>query len=216
MHAVRVRIKICGVTRPGDLLAAAVAGADAIGLNFHPGSPRHVTLARARELAAERPPFVTLVGLFVNPTADAVSRTLDAVRLDCLQFHGDEADPAALAAGTPYIKALHVVAPLSGEYLDACHAGAQALLLDTADPQRFGGTGRRFDWSCVPSRRRRPIILSGGLDAACVGEAVRRVRPWGVDVASGVEAAPGIKDPLRMRQFVAAVLEAGEGNGDER
>lgn len=204
----RVRIKICGVTRPGDLLAAASAGADAIGLNFCAASPRFVSLAQARSLAAERPPFVTLVGLFVNPRQDEVARVLDAVRLDCLQFSGDEAAPELLAAGLPYIKAMRLQAPITGDELDARYPQAQALLLDTADGKRFGGTGRAFDWSYVPAVRKRHVILAGGLDATTVGAAIRAVAPWGVDVASGVESAPGIKDHARIRRFVRAVRDA--------
>jgi phosphoribosylanthranilate isomerase len=202
----RVRIKICGITTPADALAAANAGADAIGLVFYAPSPRAVTLQQAAEIQSVLPPFVTTVGLFVNPEADLVHDALAAVPLDCLQFHGDEAAAFCAGFGRPWIKAIRVsdAHSVSDARLKP-YGAAQALLLDAADAQVFGGSGRSFDWSLVPGDLMKSVVLAGGLNAANVGEAIRCVRPYAVDVSYGVESAPGKKDATLIQHFVRAV-----------
>jgi len=204
---VRVRVKICGITRLEDAAVAARAGADAIGLVFYPPSPRCLSPDRARRLRRALPPFVTAVALFVNPTREAVERVLTEVHPDVLQFHGEE-DPAFCAQfGVPYIKACRVKEGTDLlEYLTP-YADAQGWLAD-AYVEAYGGVGARFDWSLVPALRDRPLILSGGLSVANVGEALRVVKPWGVDVSSGVEVAKGIKDAAMIEAFIAEVKNA--------
>lgn len=203
----RTRIKICGLTREDDVLAAVNAGADAIGFVFYPPSPRYVSPARAAELARLLPPFVTAVGLFVNPSREEVAQVRDLVPLQLLQFHGDETEPDCLGHGLPYIKAARMRPGLDLLKYAASFAGAQGLLLD-AFVEGYGGGGETFDWSLIPSVLPLPLILSGGLHAGNVSEAVRRVRPWAVDVSSGVEAAKGVKDAARITEFVAGVRNA--------
>jgi phosphoribosylanthranilate isomerase len=212
----RTRIKICGITRVDDALAAAHAGADAIGLNFWAGTPRRVAVERARAIVAALPPMVTTVGLFVDPTAAEVRAVLDALPLAALQFHGREDAAFCRAFGRPYLKAIAV----GGEdpLLESLspYSDAAGVLLDAPPSGGLpGGTGRTFDWDRVPARLPLPLVLSGGLTADNVGEAIRRTRPWAVDVSSGVEAldaagAPqkGIKDAARIAAFVAEVRHA--------
>jgi phosphoribosylanthranilate isomerase len=203
---VRTRVKICGITRPGDGDAAAKAGADAIGLVFYPKSPRFLSVERAVEIRDALPPFVQAVALFVNPDAAQVSQVLGRVRPALLQFHGDETPSFCGQFGIPYVKAARVRQGLDLiEYLRP-FANAAAWLLDSF-VEEYGGVGERFDWSLVP-KLERPLILSGGLDRSNVGEAVRRLRPWGVDVSSGVEAAKGIKDAAKVAAFIAEVRNA--------
>lgn len=210
------RIKICGITRIEDGLAAAREGADAIGFNFWNGTPRRVAHAQARAIALAMPPFVTLVGLFVDPTAEEVRAALDAVPLHVLQFHGHEPAAFCRAFARPYLKAIAVTG--EGDLLESTSAydDAAGLLFD-APPLfgRPGGTGRTFDWSRLPATLPRPLVLSGGLNAGNVGVAIRRLRPWAVDVSSGVEAIgadgaplPGIKDAARIAAFVEEVRHA--------
>ena len=203
----RTRIKICGITRAEDARAAAQAGADAVGLVFYPASPRFLSLEWARQLATELPPFVSTVALFVNPAAAEVYTVLDRVRPSLLQFHGDE-DPVFCAQfGVPYIKACRVKPGVDLlEYLRP-YAGAAGWLLDS-HVEEYGGVGESFDWSLVPTERTRPLVLSGGLTRKNVGEAIRRVRPWAVDVSSGVESSKGIKDAARIAAFIAEVRNA--------
>lgn len=205
----RVRVKICGITREHDALLAAAAGADAIGFVHWARSPRAVSVERARAIAAALPPFVSTVALFVDPSADEVRRVIDGVRPDLLQFHGDEAPAFCAGFGVPYIKALKIRDRAPDAAVLGYHAGARGLLLDTHDPVAVGGTGRSFDWSLAPSDARRPIVLAGGLDAGNVAQAIAAVRPWAVDVSSGVESAPGIKDEARLGAFMRAVAAAG-------
>ena len=203
----RTRIKICGITRSEDLQAAARAGADAIGLVFYPPSPRCLSLDWARQLASEVPPFVTSVALFVNPSAAQVHEVLARVRPAMLQFHGEE-DPVFCAQfGVPYIKACRIGPGVDLlEYLRP-FAGAAGWQLDSHVAE-YGGAGESFDWSLVPAERSHPVVLSGGLRSENVREAVRRVRPWAVDVSSGVESAKGIKDAAKIAAFVAEVRNA--------
>jgi len=203
----RTRIKICGLTREEDVRAAVSAGADAIGFVFYPPSPRFVSFERAAELARLIPPFVTTVGLFVNAGRDYVENALEAVPLQVLQFHGDETEADCFGYGLPYIKAGRMRPGLDLLKYAASFPSAQGLLLD-AFVEGYGGGGETFDWSLIPSGLPLPLILSGGLHAGNVAEAVRCVQPWAVDVSSGVEAAKGIKDADRITEFVAGVQNA--------
>lgn len=202
------RVKICGITRSEDALAAAHAGADAIGLVFAPASPRRVSAAQAAAIVAALPPFVTSVALFVDPLAEQVRAVLEALRPDLLQFHGDEPPDFCAAFGLPYIKAVRVRPETDLLQYAARYAGARGLLLDAYHPDRHGGTGRRFDWDLIPADLPRPIVLAGGLDPDNVAAAVRQVRPWAVDVSSGVESAKGIKDAGRVARFMREVRNA--------
>ncbi|WP_449431845.1 phosphoribosylanthranilate isomerase [Pseudomonas putida] len=203
-----VRSKICGITRIEDALAAAEAGADAIGLVFYAKSPRAVDVRQARAIIAELPPFVTTVGLFVNATRCELSEILEAVPLDLLQFHGDESPQDCEGYHRPWIKALRV---RPGDDLEAAcryYGGARGILLDTYVAGVPGGTGEAFDWSLVPARLSKPIILAGGLSAANVAQAIGQVRPYAVDVSGGVEQAKGIKDAAKIEAFMRAVKQA--------
>jgi phosphoribosylanthranilate isomerase len=202
------RVKICGITRVEDALAAARLGADAIGLMFYSPSPRCVTPEQARRIAGAMPPFVTVVGVFVDPSPEEVRAALAALPLGLLQFHGDEAPEFCAGFGVDYIKAARVRPGLDLVQYAARHGAARGLLLDAFVPGAHGGTGQGFDWSLIPPRLPLPVILSGGLDASNVVEAIRRVRPWAVDVSSGVEAAKGIKDPARISAFIRGVRDA--------
>ena len=187
--------------------AAVAAGADAVGLVFYPPSPRCVALDTAAALAARVPPLVTRVGLFVNADAAEVRRICAAVPLELLQFHGDEDEAYCRQFDRPYIKVARMRPGVDLLEFVRRFASARALLLD-AHVDAFGGVGQAFDWGLVPAELPLPVILSGGLDADKVGEGIRRLAPWAVDVSSGVEAAKGIKDETRIRAFVAAVGEA--------
>lgn len=203
----RTRIKICGITRPEDARAAALAGADAVGLVFYPPSPRYLSGERAAEVRDALPPFVQTVALFVNPDASQVAQVIGRVRPAMLQFHGEEAPGFCAQFGMPFIKACRVRPGVDAlEYLRP-FSGAAAWLLDSYVPE-YGGVGEAFDWSLVPATGERPVILSGGLSRENVAEAVRRVRPWGVDVSSGVESAKGLKDAAKIAAFIAEVRNA--------
>jgi phosphoribosylanthranilate isomerase len=203
----RTRIKICGLTRQADVEAAVAAGADAIGLVFYDRSPRHVSLEQAVMLVRRLPPFVTPVGLFVNAAADEVRRACEAIPQLVLQFHGDETPQDCEAAGRPYLRAARMVPGFDLLHFAQRFATAQAVLLD-AHVEGYGGGGKVFDWSLIPSGVPCPVVLSGGLNPANVTDGVLQVRPWAVDVSSGVESAKGIKDAAAMRRFCEAVREA--------
>jgi phosphoribosylanthranilate isomerase len=203
----RTRIKICGLTREEDVLAAIQAGADAIGLVLYEKSPRHVSLARARQLAQLLPPFVTPVGLFVNATPSLIADAVAAVPALVLQFHGDETTVQCRAPGRPYLRAARMAPGLDLLDFALSYSDAQAVLLD-AHVDGYGGGGKVFDWSLIPPDVSRPVVLSGGLHAGNVIEGILRVRPWAVDVSSGVESAKGIKDAAAIRRFCQAVREA--------
>ena len=207
------RIKICGLTRVEDVQQAVHAGADAIGLVFYPPSPRYVDLPTAVRLARAVPPFVSIVGLFVNADPLTVRATLAAVPIHLLQLHGDEDEAYCRQFDRPYIKAARVRPGMDLLQYAASFPSAQAILLD-AFVDGYGGGGKVFDWALVPPVLGKSLILSGGLDADNVGEAVRRLRPEAVDVSSGVEASKGIKDANKMHAFVAAVRAAGSMSGD--
>jgi len=198
-----VRVKICGITRLQDLHAACNAGADALGFVFYEKSPRHVMIAAAAALVRELPPFVQSVGLFVNAAPGLIESVLREVPLDLLQFHGDETPTDCARYGRPYIKAIRVNQDTDLLKCAADFDAARALLLDAYVAGVPGGTGERFDWSLIPASFPKPIVLSGGLTPDNVAGAIQRVRPWAVDVSSGVEASKGIKDPHKMAQFIA-------------
>ena len=203
----RTRIKICGLTREADVDAAVEEGADAVGFVFYPKSPRAVGVARAAELARRLPPFVTPMGLFVNATLAEIAEATAAIPQLVLQFHGDESPDDCRAAGRPYVRAARMLPGLDLLDFASSYPDAMALLLD-AHVEGYGGGGKVFDWSLIPRNVPLPVVLSGGLHAGNVTEGILRVRPFAVDVSSGVEAAKGIKDAQAIRRFCEAVREA--------
>ena len=203
----RTRIKICGLTREQDVDDAVDAGADAIGFVFYAKSPRHVEVARAAELARRLPAFVTPVGLFVNAEADHIAQAIVAIPTLLLQFHGDEMPAACQAPRRPYLRAARMAPGFDLLKFSASYPDAQAILLD-AHVDGYGGAGKVFDWSLIPRDVSHPLVLSGGLHAENVIEGILRVRPWAVDVSSGVELAKGVKDAAAMRRFCEQVREA--------
>ncbi len=206
----RTRLKICGITRPQDAMAVVQAGADAIGLVFYAPSPRAVDIATAQAVVASVPAFVTVTALFVDPTADEVQKVLDSVRIDLIQFHGDEEDDFCSQFNRPYIKAIRV--RQASDVVASClrFPGALAVLLDSYKPGVPGGTGETFDWSLVPDELTKPIILAGGLTIANLASAIRQVRPFAVDVSGGVEADKGIKDPGKITAFADEVYRVDQ------
>jgi len=203
----RTRIKICGLCREADVDAAVDAGADAIGLVFYEKSPRLLDVERAAALARRLPPFVTPVGLFVNAAPSLLDAVLQAIPNLAIQFHGDETPEICRSMNRPYLRAARMVGELDLLNFASCYPDAQALLLD-AHVEGYGGGGKVFDWSLIPRNVPLPVVLSGGLHAGNVIEGILRVRPWAVDVSSGVEAAKGIKDAVAIRRFCDAVREA--------
>jgi len=199
------RIKICGITREQDALAAAAAGADAIGLVFYAPSPRAVDPAQAARIVAALPPFVTTVGLFVDAEPAAVRAVLAEVPLDLLQFHGEESDDYCRQFGRPYLKAVRVRSADQLQDVAAQWPGAAGILLDSYKPGVPGGTGEVFDWRLVPRERDWNLVLAGGLAAGNVRQAIDEMQPWAVDVSGGVEAANGIKDVAKINAFVQEV-----------
>jgi len=204
----QTKVKICGVTNVADAVAAAEAGADMIGLNFYEGSPRHITVETAAEIARALPPFVLRVGVFVNPAAALVTRARGECGLSLLQFHGDETSEFCTGFGLMSLKAFRLrdadsLKPLARYQTDA-------FLLDAYSSSGFGGTGETFNWDLAVAARQfgKPIFLAGGLKPENVAAAVRQVSPFAVDVSSGVESAPGKKDPSRVRAFIQAVRAA--------
>jgi len=202
------RIKICGITRSEDALAAARLGADAIGFVFHPDSPRHVMAETAASIVRTLPAFVTTVGLFVDADEAVIRATLARVPLDLLQFHGAEPPEFCARFDRPWIKAIAVSPEVDLLQSAADYNGSRGLLLDAFVPGMHGGTGTRADWNAIPGSLSLPIILAGGLTPANVGEAIRVVRPWAVDVSSGVERAKGVKDPEKLAAFIKGVRDA--------
>ncbi len=203
----RVRIKMCGMTRPEDALAAAEAGADAIGMIFWAGSPRAVDVERAREIVSVLPPFVTAVGVFVDEDGREVDRIAAEVPLDVVQLHGEESPEYCASRRVRVMKAFRVRDGKSLEGMDRYAGTVSAFLLDAWDPERPGGTGIAFDWTLARGRGRVPLVLAGGLTPGNVAEAIRTARPWGVDVSSGIESAPGVKDHGLLREFVRRCLK---------
>jgi len=202
---VRIRIKICGMTRSQDVATAAHLGVDAIGLVFCSDSSRYVSLEQARRLAGAAPAFLTVTGLFLNAAEHEVQQVLDNVRIDLLQFHGEETPEFCRSFARPYIKAVPM-----GDRVDLAsyvhqYDDASALLLDSHAAGHKGGTGVSFPWLRVPRLNGPALVLAGGLRADNVADAIRLVNPYGVDVSSGVESAPGIKDANKMSEFVREV-----------
>jgi phosphoribosylanthranilate isomerase len=209
MH--RTRIKICGITCVEDALAASSAGADAIGINFFGDSPRAVSIAEAKEICAALPPFVSTVALFVNAEPSRVREVCDAINPALLQFHGDEDEASCRQFGRNYLKAVRVKPEMTARdllQLRVEFSSAKALLLDTFNAAHYGGTGELFDWQIIPDELRPSIVLAGGLLPETVGDAVRMVRPWAVDVSSGVEKTKRIKDHVKIATFISAVRES--------
>ncbi len=207
----RTRTKICGITRIEDALCAASAGADAIGLIFYAGSQRAVTIEQAIPISNELPPFVSTVALFVNAPQKEVDDVIARVRPTILQFHGDENPGFCSQFGMPFLKAIRVGGKMTAddllEYAEKFSA-ARALLLDTMSHGLYGGSGKVFDWQVIPHEMRHHIVLSGGLQADNVAGAIRMIKPWAVDVSSGVEAQKGVKDHAIVRRFIEEVRNA--------
>jgi len=204
----RTRVKICGITRVEDAAAAVGAGADAIGLVFHRPSTRRVEPEQARAIARSVPAFVTVVGLFVDPDPSAVREILGEVPLQLLQFHGNETPDLCREFGRPYIKALRMAAGADVQGFARRYEDAAGVLLDRHDRSAPGGTGKTFDWRRVPGDVALPVILAGGLTPANVGQAIAAVRPYAVDVSSGVESVRGVKDPDKIAAFMHSVQQA--------
>lgn len=202
------RTKICGITRVEDIKAVVASGADALGFVFYEPSPRNVTIEQATSLMQALPPFVTTVGLFVNASSEFVQQVLAKVPLDVLQFHGDESPEYCQQFNRPYLKAIRVKLGVDLVQCAVDYQSAQALLLDAHVAGMPGGTGKTFDWSLIPSNLAKPIILSGGLDDENVRQAIRQVRPYAVDVSSGVELSKGIKDKAKIARFMHEVKQA--------
>jgi phosphoribosylanthranilate isomerase len=203
----RTRIKFCGITRLADALAAAALGVDAIGLVLTPRSKRCLAPARARAIRAVMPPFVTVVTLFHDDDPAFVAEAIATVAPDLVQFHGSESAADCVRYGRPYLKSVAMGGAVDLDAIAAAHAQAAGFLLDSHATGGQGGSGKTFDWSLVPKDFPRPVVLAGGLAPENVGAAIRAVQPYAVDLASGIEAAPGIKDADKMRRFVAAVRE---------
>lgn len=204
----RTRVKICGITRPQDAQAAVEAGCDAIGLVFYEPSPRFVSLERAAEIVATIPPFVSVVGLFVNAEPTYIQQVLQHVRLDLLQFHGDEPALECQQLGMPYIKAIRVAADTNLLQYAEEFKQARALLLDTYVEGVPGGTGQAFDWNVIPQVLPIPVVLAGGLTPDNVSAAIKQVKPYAVDVSGGVEVKKGIKDAAKIAAFMRGVSHA--------
>lgn len=204
----RTRVKICSLTRVEDAQAAAAAGANAIGLIFDPNSPRVVAIEQARAIATAVPPFVTVVGVFVDAASGTVQNVLNRVPLSLLQFHGSETPDECRSYGRPYVKAIPMRDGVNLAAEEARYVDAVALLLDAFVPGSAGGSGVAFQWDRIPATREKRIVLAGGLTPANVGNAIRTVRPDAVDVSSGVESAKGIKDSNKIAAFIQAVRDA--------
>jgi len=200
-----IRVKICGITRLQDATNAAVAGADAIGLVFYPPSPRAVTEILARDICLALPPFVTTVALFVDPAVQLVESVLTSVPVDMLQFHGNEAPAFCAQFGRPFLKALKMSADVNLLAEAERYYQASGILVDSYDANIAGGTGELFDWSRLPVDPPWPLILAGGLAPGNVAQAIEQVRPWAVDVSSGVESEKGIKDDAKVTAFINEV-----------
>ena len=212
MHSMRCRVKVCGITAVADALMVSAAGVDAVGLVFYPNSKRNLIIALAAEICRALPPFVTTVGLFLDAEADFVREVLAAVPLDVLQFHGSESPDYCRQFPRPYLKAVGMKGlAASGGFAAYAerYPDAQGFLVDSHAPGAAGGTGETFDWTQVPQDYPKPIILAGGLTPENVAEAIRTSRVYAVDVSSGVESAPGVKDVAKVAAFMRNVTLAG-------
>ncbi|HEY9051366.1 MAG TPA: phosphoribosylanthranilate isomerase [Gammaproteobacteria bacterium] len=201
----RTRVKICGITRPQDAVEAARLGVDAIGLVFYAKSPRHVSIEQAQAICKVVPGFVSVVSLFMNADTDQVKQVLQQVPIDLIQFHGTESADYCRAFGRPYIKAVGMADQTDLQTHLETYQDARGLLLDSHATGAAGGTGETFDWGCIPEPMRRTIILAGGLNPGNVADAILKIRPYAVDLSSGVESAPGIKDAQLMTQLMNEV-----------
>lgn len=210
---IRTRVKICGITNHEDAANAVAAGADALGFNFYEESARYISPAIAAEICARVPVFVTTVGLFVNEPLADVNRILNSVRLDLLQFHGDENPEYCDSVGHPYMKALRATSKDQIQLEAQSFESARAILIDTATGGQFGGTGKTFDWHMLPELG-KPLVLAGGLDATNVEDAIAATKPYAVDVSGGVELSRGVKDIAKMKNFVKAVQSADRSNDE--
>lgn len=207
----RTRIKICGVTRLDDALAIARLGADSIGLVFHAQSPRFIKLELARNIRHAMPPFVTITALFMNEDEGWINEVIAAVNPDCLQFHGEEDETVCTQWQKPYLKTVPMGSTIDVDAYAKRYLSAQGFLFDSNEAGRQGGSGDTFDWSKIPPSFDRPFILAGGLNPVNVSDAVSRMRPWGVDVSSGVEKSKGVKDIILVNQFFHEV-KRGDSN----
>ncbi|MFZ3086763.1 MAG: phosphoribosylanthranilate isomerase [Methylotenera sp.] len=203
----RVRVKICGITRVEDALSAVENGADAIGLVFYEPSPRYISISQAMEIANIIPAFVSVVGLFVNAEASFVNAVISQVRLDLLQFHGDESPEECASYGLPFIKAIRVKSDTNLVQCAKDFSASKALLLDTHAEGVAGGTGHVFDWNLIPAGLTKPVILAGGLNVQNVAQAIKQVCPYAVDVSGGVEISKGIKDAAKIAAFMQQVYQ---------
>lgn len=199
------KIKICGIKTVADALFCEQQGVDAIGLVFYPPSPRNINIAQAKEIVDALPPFITVVGLFVNPDADAVHSVLSEVKLDCLQFHGQENNDFCKQFNRKWYKAIRMepgidVVQVAKEYPDA-----SAVLVDSFDKKKMGGTGKTFDWTTLPKQFDKPLILAGGLEIGNIQDAIKQVQPWAVDVSGGVESEKGMKSQSLILDFIKQV-----------
>ncbi len=208
MNQLRTRVKICGITRVQDALEAVRCGADAIGLVFYAASPRHVSVQQAQQIVAALPPFISVVALFVNATLAEIEAVLTQVRIDIVQFHGDETAADCERIKLPYFKAIRVKSDTNLLQCALDFSSANALLLDTYSEAAYGGTGHVFDWDLIPKNMTKPVILAGGLIAVNVGLAIQKVKPYAVDISGGVEVSKGIKDADKIAAFMLAVQAA--------
>jgi phosphoribosylanthranilate isomerase len=207
----RTRVKICGITRVADAATVVQCGADALGLVFYPKSPRYVDIEQAREIAESVAPFVTVVGLFVNAAADAIEQIIANVPLGLLQFHGHENNALCNSFGLPFIKSIAMREGTDVLSLMEHYPAASGFLLDAWQPQSYGGGGETFDWNILPESSPRPLILAGGLTPENVATAINTVRPYAVDVSSGVESRKGIKSAARITTFMKGVENSDTG-----
>jgi phosphoribosylanthranilate isomerase len=201
----RVRVKICGITRVEDALSAVKQGADAIGLVFYDQSPRNVSIKQAIEIASNVPAFVSVVGLFVNAEPSFIKEVISNAKIDLLQFHGDETPEECTSYSLPFIKAIRVQSDTNLVQYAKEYSAAKALLLDAYTEGVAGGTGHVFDWSLIPKQLAKPIILAGGLKVDNVAQAIKQVMPYAVDVSGGVEASKGVKDAAKIAAFMRQV-----------
>lgn len=201
----RTRIKICGFTRVEDAVAAAALGVDAVGLVFYPPSPRHVEIGQAKKIAEVVPAFVSTVGLFVDAEKSFIDQVLQSVSIDVIQFHGDETPDFCRSFNKPYIKAIRMRADVDLHNYARHYADAKGLLLDAYDPGLKGGSGKCFNWDRIPGDLPLPVILAGGLNTDNASKAVTEVRPYALDVSSGVEVDKGVKDKNKMATFITEV-----------
>jgi phosphoribosylanthranilate isomerase len=201
----RIRVKYCGITNVDNALFAASVAVDAIGLVFYPKSPRNVTIEQASKIIAVLPPFVSMVGLFVNPARDEIEQIISKMSLNILQFHGEEPEAFCSSFSLPYMKAIRMAPNVDVLAEIERYNTASGILLDSYHEKQLGGTGEQFDWSRVPDSTDMPIILAGGLSPENISDAIKTTRPYAVDVSSGIESSKGIKDNKKMQQFMNEV-----------